>query len=206
MAKFRQDYMGGIQKWKLILVAMICVTLLSGCIGEIWTGVSVLYDRHTIYKQISDFQLDAGIGRALYKDQRFKAKNCSLDYAVFNGDVLVVGYLPNDALKREVRERVEKVQGARRYFFELSVGKPTDNVVEDDWITAKIRSEIFADASVNPKVFKVVTFDRVVYLMGDVLPLQANRVIQLARSCSRVKRVVKLFRYYVLADKSSEEK
>jgi osmotically-inducible protein OsmY len=185
----------------VVWIMMLALLLLPGCLGEIWTGVSLVYDRHNIYKQVSDFQLDAEIGRALYNDQTFKGKNCSLDYAVFNGDVLIVGYVPDDASRQEVNKRMKKVQGVRRYFFQVSVGSPMDNGLEDDWITAKIRSQIFADSSINPKAFKVVTFNRVIYLMGDVFPVEANRVIHFARSCSGVRRVVKLFKYYTLTDK-----
>lgn len=187
----------------LVLLSITAILLLPGCIGQIWTGVSLVYDRHNVYKQVNDFRLDAAIGRALYKDQQFKGKKCSLDYAVLNGDVLLVGYLPNDELRQELKNRVEKVQGVRRYFLEIGVGVPNDNGLEDDWITAKVRSKIFADSSINPKAFKVVTYDRVVYLMGDVFPEQANRVIHYARNCTGVKRVVKLFKYYTLTDKST---
>lgn len=193
----------GIQRKVGFLISITVMLLLSGCISDIWTGVTLVYDRHNIYKQVSDFQLDAAIGRALYKDQTFKGKNCSLDYAILNGDVLLAGYLPNDEFRQELKKRVESVQGARRYFFELSIRGPIDNSLEDNWITAKIRSKIFADSSINPKAFKVVTFDKVVYLMGDVFPDQADRVIYYARSCSGVRRVVKLFKYYTLSDKPS---
>ena len=49
-------------------------------------------------------------------------------------------------------------------------------------------------------MFKVVTSERIVYLMGDVIPAEAARVIYFARTCEGVKRVVKLFKYYNLSD------
>lgn len=191
----------GMVRKMAVLLPITWAILLSGCISDVWTGVTLVYDRHTVYKQVSDFQLAAAIGRALYKDLLFKGKNCSIDYAVLNGDVLFAGFLPNEALREELKRRVKSIPGARRYFFELSIRAPSDNSIEDDWITAKIRSRIFADSSIDPKAFKIVTFDRVVYLMGDVFPAQADKVIFYARSCSGVHRVVKLFKYIALTDK-----
>ncbi len=74
-----------------------------------------------------------------------------------------------------------------------------DNTVQDAWITAKIRSQVVADASIEPRQFKVVTADRIVYLMGDVMPEQGARVIHVARYTEGVRRVVKLFNYYRLS-------
>ena len=37
--------------------------------------------------------------------------------------------------------------------------------------------------------------------MGDVIPKEAAIVIQIARRCPGVKRVVKLLKYYNLSDK-----
>ncbi len=73
--------------------------------------------------------------------------------------------------------------------------------MEDNWITTKIRSKILADSTIDPNDFKVVTADQIVYLMGDVIPEQAAKVIHIARTCTGVKRVVKLFKYYNLSDK-----
>jgi hypothetical protein len=41
--------------------------------------------------------------------------------------------------------------------------------------------------------------------MGDVIPKEANIVIQIARECAGVKRVVKLFKYYNLDDKPTTQ-
>ena len=78
------------------------------------------------------------------------------------------------------------------------------NTVLDDWITTKIRSQIFADSAIDPHVFKVVTSDQIVYLMGDVSPSEAKRVVQIASACDGVRRVVTLLKYYNLSDHPPE--
>ncbi|WP_133130177.1 BON domain-containing protein [Legionella yabuuchiae] len=186
----------------VILVLLACVAL-TGCITNILTGATLIYDRHNLYKQASDFQLGANVGRALYKDTTFKCDYCAIDYAAFNGDILLAGHVPSHALKEEAERRVKKIVGYRRLFVQMSIQKAPRDTFEDSWITAKIRSSIIADSEINPKKFKVVTSDQIVYLMGDVIPEQAKKVILIARKTFGVRRVVKLFKYYHLSDQAT---
>lgn len=186
----------------LRIISLTTVSVLQvGCISNVWTGATLVYDRHNIYKKIDDFQLAANTSRALYEDQVFKCVECSIDVATFNGDILFAGSVPTDKLRQEAQTRITALRGYRRIFNQLAIHPFTNTTLQDDWITAKIRSQIFADAAINPHDFKVVTSDRIVYLMGDVIPLEATRVINIARACAGVKRVVKLFKYYNLSDR-----
>lgn len=175
--------------------------MLAGCITDVWTGATLIYDRHNLYKKISDFQLSSNVSRALYQDQKFKDNDCTLDLAIFNGDVLLSGHVATNELRQEAQTRVAAVKGIRRFFNQIAVRPAKDNSLQDNWITTRIRSQIFADANIDPHTFKVVTTDQVVYLMGDVIPKEAARVIQIASRCPGVKRVVKLLQYYNLSNK-----
>ena len=187
-----------------VIWILIFSALLTGCITEVWTGATVVYDRHNIYKKISDYQLAANASRALYKDKVFKRDDCHIDLAIINGDILMAGSVPTAELRKEAFDRISVLKDYRRIFNQLSITQRQDNVIEDDWITAKIRSQIFADSDINPHDFKVVTTNQIVYLMGDVIPEEAARVIHIARACAGVKRVVKLFKYYNLSDHPQE--
>ncbi len=184
-----------------LLVLLLISTLLTGCISNVWTGASLIYDRHNIYKKISDFQLSADASRALYHDQRFKSPDCTIDLAIFNGDILLSGHVPTDELRQEAQNRITALKEYRRFFNQLAVASEKDHSLKDNWITTRIRSEIFANADIDPHTFKVVTTDHIVYLMGDVIPKEASIVIHMASHCPGVKRVVKLFKYYNLSDK-----
>ena len=133
----------------------------------------------------------------------FKSKDTVIDLATFNGDILMAGHVPTSALRDEAQTRIARIPGYRRLFNQLSVESATNNAILDSWITAKIRSGILANAEIDPDQFKIVTSDRIVYLMGDVIPAQARKVIYIARKCAGVKRVVKLLKYYNLSDKAA---
>ncbi|CAM2733569.1 BON domain-containing protein [Legionella worsleiensis] len=175
---------------------LLAACTLSGCISTVWTGANLLYDRHNVYKKLSDYNLLAEVNRILAVDRTFNNSLCVLDIAVFNGDVLVAGHVPTNELFEELSARLTQVKQYRRLFNEVQIKRISSNSVADSWITTKIRSQIFADDSIAPDAFKIITSDRVVYIMGDVEPNQAEKVIKMARYTKGVERVVKIMKYY----------
>jgi osmotically-inducible protein OsmY len=184
------------KKERLIVLTILLVCCLSGCLGTVWTGASVVYDRHSMYQKLNDYHLLAEVNDVLAVNKTFNNSSCVIDIAVFHGDVLLAGHLPSPDMLAELRHRLSEIKGYRRLFIELSIRHVSSNSVQDSWITAKIRSQIFADSSIDPNAFKIVTSDRIVYLMGDVKAVQADKVIKIASSTYGVERVVKLLRYF----------
>ena len=181
---------------------IICLSVcLSSCLGSIWTGASLVYDRHDVYKKLNDYHILVDVTKVLYVDKTFKCDGCVLDIAVFNGDILIAGHLPTAQLQDKVRNRLSFVTGYRRIFNEVVRSNVPLNTVQDGWITTKIRSQIFADDSIDPNAFKVLTSDKVVYLMGDVRQAEAERVIRIARQTNGVARVVKILKYFTYQSK-----
>jgi osmotically-inducible protein OsmY len=183
------------QKFLSLFILSLSI-LLSGCFGTTWTGATALYNRHGMYKKINDYSLLVDINNVLAVDRIFNNSDCVIDIAVFNGDVLLAGHLPSAELLDELRQRLNKVKGYQRLFNKITVKQIASNKIQDAWITTKIRSEILADSSIDPNAFKIVTSDRIVYLMGDVKQDEAEKVVQIARLTDEVETVVKLFRYF----------
>lgn len=182
----------------ILLILSLC---LSGCLGTVWTGATTVYDRHSLYKKLNDYHILVEINNVLAVNKTFDNPKCTIDIAVFNGDVLLAGHVPSLELYEELRQRISKVKGYRRLFNVITVSRISANGVQDSWITTKIRSQIVADSSIDPNAFKVVTSDRVVYLMGDVQREEADKVVKIARFTNGVARVVKIFRYYTFQNK-----
>jgi len=169
---------------------------LSGCLGGLWTGASLVYDRHHVYKKINDYHLLVEINNALNVDKKFKNEDCVIDVATFNGDILLAGHVPSEDMLLAIKHRIAGVTGYRRLFNLIKISNATKNSTQDSWITTKIRSQIFADDSIDPDAFKVVTSDSIVYLMGDVKPEEAKKVITISRFTSGVAHVVKILKYF----------
>ncbi|KGP63771.1 hemolysin [Legionella norrlandica] len=179
-----------------ILILFFLISCLSGCLGALWSGATLAYDRHNVYKKLDDYNLIIALNDALAVNGTFKNSETILDIAVFNKDILVAGHVPSQELYDELQLRLSRVKGYRRLFNKVTITQIPSSSIQDSWITMKIRSQIFADASIDPNAFKVVTSDHVVYLMGDVKPEQADKVIKIARFTSGVRRVEKLMKYY----------
>lgn len=172
--------------------------LLTGCVGAVWTGASLVYDRHNVYKKMEDYQLAIDAQALIDKDGALKNKGCQLEIAVFNADVLLVGRVPDDALLALIKKRLMGWTTPRAVYNEIKVrAEPLDSL-QDTWITTKIRSQMLSYSEINPKAFKIVTSDAVVYVMGEVQADQAETVLAIARSTAGVRWVVKLLHYYRL--------
>jgi osmotically-inducible protein OsmY len=174
--------------------------MLSGCaeVSGVWSGAMLVYDRHSVYKKIDDYRLGARANRLLFADEQLRCEGCAVDLAVFHRDMLLTGHVPNQALRAEANARIQDLPGFRKKYNQIAIKSSSDHTLQDSWITAKIRSQVLGDAEINPRQFKVVTADGIVYLMGDMMPGQAVRVIHIARQTEGVVRVVKLFNEYHL--------
>ena len=185
-------------------IVLLCLSALLGCgsVGGVWTGANLLYNRHSLYKKFDDFQLRAQVARLLYHDSAFKRVLSGVDVSVFNGDLLIAGHVSTEVQRAALFTRLMAAPlSYRRLFRYVNVASMASNGVLDAWITTQIVSQSILDTEIDPHAFKVVTVDQVVYLMGDMMPPQALRLIDLARHTPNVRYVVKLLRYYHLTDR-----
>ncbi len=187
-----------VYRWVLLFLTII--PALTGCMGGVWTGMNLVYTRHTVYKKVDDFHLALEANHLLFPDNTLKQEGAYLDLAVFNGDVLLAGHLPDADLRQLAYDRLSRLSGFRHLFKHVALSSESNNGVQDSWISTKIISQIIADADIDPSVFKIITSDRIVYIMGDVPTNQAHLVIAIARKTQGVFRVVKLLKYYKLSD------
>lgn len=185
-----------LKQGRYTVVILALVFGLSGCMSGVWTGASLFYDRHNVYKKIDDYHLFIEINNSLFFDRTFKNQRCVLDIVVFNGDILIAGHLPTGELFTEMVKRLHTIEGRPRFYNEVKVADLESNTTQDTWITAKIRSQVLADSSIDPNAFKVVTTDRVVYLIGEMKPDQAEKVVLIARGTNGVDHVVKIIKYF----------
>lgn len=186
-----------------LVLLLFSSMFLNACVSSIWTGANLIYTRHTVYKKFDDYKLAATANHVLFEDKIFKQKGVYLDVAVFNGDILLAGHLPTITLRNEAQRRLETLSGYRKLFQQVAIDTAVNNGMVDSWITTKIRSKIIADSQIDPSAFKIITSDRIVYIMGDVNPKEAIRVIDIAKRTDGVIRVVKLLKYYNLSKNPS---
>jgi osmotically-inducible protein OsmY len=64
---------------------------------------------------------------------------------------------------------------------------------QDTLITSNVKARFFRENKVSPFFVKVVTENKIVYLMGILNEEEAHEAERIARSASQVVKVVKLF-------------
>ena len=126
-------------------------------------------------------------------DEGYDAAHLSV--VSFNGFVLLVGQVPSEELKILAQEVVRKIEDVRRIYNELEVDEATGvgTRTNDTWITTRVKSKLLASSDTPGRRVKVVTENKVVYLMGLLTEAEAERVAREAAEVSSVERVVQLF-------------
>ncbi len=115
----------------------------------------------------------------------------------YNGQVLLVGQVPSAQVKQEAEQIARQIQHVRKVHNELEIAGPTSTIIRinDTYLTSRVKLQLLADESVEGNRIKVVTENGVVYLMGLVRPDEAERAVEITRSVSGVRKIVKVFEY-----------
>ncbi|MBA4502476.1 BON domain-containing protein [Marinobacterium marinum] len=115
----------------------------------------------------------------------------------YNGQVLLIGQVPEEQVKREAGEIASQVRHVRKVHNELEVAGPTSAIVRsnDAYLTSRIKVQMMADKRIASGRIKVVTENGVVYLMGLVAPSEADLAVDVTRSVTGVRKIVKVFEY-----------
>lgn len=191
-------------KLKRTLIVGLLTVLLSGCLGGVWTGANLFYDRHRIFKKTTDITLAAKVGHAIKIEPSLDCpSNRCFEIATFHGDVLLLGEVQTQVQKNKATQIIIALGGYRHLYNYIQVNPQAayETNVNDHWITTKIRSQVVANSEIDPQPFKVITHDQVVYLMGDVLDTQEELIINIAKDTDRVEKVVDLLQSYSLKHK-----
>ena len=87
--------------------------------------------------------------------------------------------------------------GVRQVHNELAIRGNTSIVsrTNDSLITAQVKTKLAFDKEVESGDINVTTEDSVVYLMGKVRRLSAEKATEIASASSGVRQVVKVFEY-----------
>lgn len=111
----------------------------------------------------------------------------------FNSRVLLTGEVASEADKQKATDVVKAIPGVKGVDNQLVVGPITSLEVRnnDSFITSKVKSRLIGDQPELGNAMKVITENGVVYVLGMLTESELERGIEIARTTSGVKRVVK---------------
>lgn len=179
------------------LVTLLLTTfLLQGCVDAAVTGAQVAFNHSSIQKNVNDQYISTQINRKLYADSR-QFEDSNIDIATYNQEVLLTGQVATPEQRTLAENTVKSIPGVTHVYnlTEVSPTTPALKRLSDVWITTKVKTHLIAMNEIDPNKIKVVTENGTVFLMGMVMPDQADIAVDIARNTDGVERVVKMFTY-----------
>lgn len=174
-----------------------CIAGLAGCeLAVLGAAGGVAYaiaeDRRSSSVQYDDESIQL---RAQSRISERFGSNVHVTVSSFNRMALLTGEAPDEGTRAEIAKIVEGVPNVRAITNEIQIAPPTPrgSRINDEFISSKVKGQLIGKA--NPVYIKVVTEAGVVYLMGVVTEQEAADAVEIARTTSGVRKVVKIFEY-----------
>ncbi|MGH8761212.1 MAG: BON domain-containing protein [Burkholderiales bacterium] len=179
----------------VLLVAL--VPLLQGCFPLAITGMGTAAvmadDRRTTGMYIEDENIEwKALGRL---NEKFKTAH--VNATSYNRRVLLTGEAPAEDLKKQIGEEIRSIASVVEVTNELQVAGASSLTARgnDSLITTSVKARMINNGKFSPNHVKVVTEASTVYLMGLVTQSEGEAAVELARTTSGVRAVVKVFEY-----------
>jgi len=182
-----------------ILLLLLLPCLLEGCAavvaGTAVTSVMVVQDRRTTGTIVDDKTIQIKALQVIH-EVGYKKPAVHVNAITYNNHVLLVGQAPTRQMRSLIEKNVRRIERVTQVYNEISVEPATSMKVraQDSYITAKIKSQM-ALKKFNPTRVKVVTENKIVYLMGIVNKQEESIAVDIARLTHGVVKVVKIFEY-----------
>lgn len=183
----------------LILLPLLLQACAPAVVGGAAVGASMLHDRRDATRVLNDERVELSVRAAIGEDETLM-EHTSVGVTSYNGIVLLTGQVRDQAIKDQVTEIARNQPHAIRIVDETTIGEPLGLAGDsnDVYLTSRVKLSLFdLDLpDLDATRIKVVTEDKVVYLMGLVTPQEADAVVEKVRYVRGVERVVKIFEDY----------
>lgn len=183
---------------RFIIILLTCL-LLTGCINTAISSANIVYCHKSFQDQATDCYVKINSWNKLkgeYKDEDLK----HLQLTCFNRILLMTGQLPSELTRAQVEHFLQSIPKVARIYNATTVGpapKALDHL-QDGWITTKIKSKMITSNELYADKIKIVTENKIVYLLGIVTQDEANAAIKLAKETEGVRKVVNIFFYMTM--------
>jgi len=124
-------------------------------------------------------------------------KTAHINVTSYNGVALLTGQVADNQLRQLAGSTVGAIAKVRQVHNELQIQGKTSILsrTNDSWLTTKVKSRLLAQKDIDSGRIKVVTENGVIYLMGLMSRIEAEKAVEVARTTGGVQKVVKAFEY-----------
>lgn len=175
----------------LVLQLQGCFPLVAG--GAVG-GAMIASDRRTSGAFVEDQAIEI---KASNRISEKLGDSVHVNVTSFNRNVLLTGEAQSEALQKQVEEIAHSVLNVRSISNAVAVAGNSSfaSRANDSYLTSKIKARFIDANKFQPLYVKVVTENSIVYLLGLVTHQEADNAVEVARTTSGVRKVVKMFEY-----------
>ena len=182
------------------LTALIAILIISGCttLVDATTDKPIQLNpgKRTLGAIIDDEQLET-VAQVNINKANPQLDQAHINTVAFNGIILLTGQVPTNDLRLQAGETVKRIHGVRQVFNEIQVQGRTSFLsrTNDGWLTTKVKSTLIGHKDIDSGRIKVVTEDGVVYLLGLLSRMEADKAASVVSNIGGVQKVVKAVEY-----------
>ncbi|MDH3636947.1 MAG: BON domain-containing protein [Gammaproteobacteria bacterium] len=180
----------------IVLTAVTFTGCVAAAVGVGVTSVDITYDRRTAGSYVDDGAIETKARYYILTNEELRG-DTHLSVTSMNGIVLLTGEAPTAELRDNVISHVRSIEGVRQVVNEVTTAGKTAMLsrTNDTWLTAKVKTNLYAETGFDANRVKVVTERGNVYLMGLVTRSEAQAATETARQVGGIVRIVKVFEY-----------
>lgn len=180
----------------IILVSQTMTSCAPIIVAGATTGTIVAHDRRTLGAFIDDVAIESKIKNLVGTDENL-GDSAHVKIVSMNGIVLLTGEVATVEQRTAIISKARSVGGVRRIVNEIRIAPPSTlaSRSKDTWLTGKVKTKLATNEHVDSTRIKVVTVNRVVYLMGLVTEVEGQSATDTVRDTDGITRIVKLFEY-----------
>jgi osmotically-inducible protein OsmY len=178
------------------VAVLIAAAPLTGCVVPIIAGTAVGgYTLATEQRSPEQLARDAAIGAAAHKYWADASSDLArdLDATVYDGNLLITGIVPNQAMKDMGEKLARQIDGVKNVYNDVQIGQPTNLAQDarDNYASNALRTQLLGNSQVRSSNFTVHTLNGIVYIMGYARnAAERDLVLSYARNLANVERVV----------------
>lgn len=173
-----------------LLTACLPIVLVGAGAGA---GTMLGRDSRSLQTISDDSDIQYQVQQAINRDDAL-AKQANISDITFNHIVLLVGQAPSEALRRQAESVAQKIPKVRRVYNQIQVAPNVGAIqlADDATISTNLKARLAVTSNINSNDFKYTVENKVVYLMGLSDKAQLQRVTDVIRNSSGVKKLVTL--------------
>ena len=180
----------------LSIVVLSANSSVSYAQGAEVESMNPVVENRGVMQQLEDTSITFRVNNLISENNQVMSKS-EVNVTTVNGIVLLTGSVKNAQDKHWCEQVANNHPKVLKVINELKVRKQRSllNIGRDKALQASVKFRIIRELDAESPTVHVVTYDKVVYLMGVVSKDVADRAANVASSTKKVDRVITIFQF-----------